>query len=695
MKKLTEYVNVFQGSGRLELPTPEGIAATWLFIKARCGNTSPAAAYPFGKMSVCSYTGGYPTGYGNRRPNSCGEARSFDAPVRGFSHLQVSGTGAIHAYYNFALTTPRREGLGAIAEELTEEAGEPGYYTATLSSGIKFEGTVTPFLAYHRYNLGGRGVLQIDFSKSGLSEALDDFGRSYFDRPTLSEIRIISEKRVTAHVRMRGVDLYFAAECAEARGVGLWEDYKGLKEKALIGVTDRPFGAAFYVEGSAVLRISLSFVGCDEAEAMLDREKRDFDQVRSAASDAWEAHLGRIKIDADERTLEIFYSNLYHSLIKPCSAGRESFTDGKPAESELYYDLGTLWDMYKTALPLIFTLYPDAARGITETLLTFIEKNGRSPINITLSENNDCPEQARMLSEYCFADYYYRYGAEYGERMLRATERDLEAQTDFLKDGFCERYTHILDITEALGNMADIARELGAVGLAEKFGRLSEGWQRAFGKDGLMSEKSPYYEGDRYNYSFRLMRNMEERIALMGREKFVEALDGFFGYTRSAVEQVLTPELDPLSLGLHSFEGFNNESDMEAPFAYLYAGRHDRVCEIMRAGMKYMFSRGRGGLPGNNDSGALSSLYVFSALGLFPVSGQDLMLIGSPSVNGAALTLANGKELKIRVYDNDSSHIYVKKALFNGRELTDMRMSVREMMEGGRLEFYMSREANG
>ncbi|MBS7361211.1 MAG: hypothetical protein KIG24_02625, partial [Oscillospiraceae bacterium] len=59
-----KYVNVFQGCGEIDLPTPAGIAAKWFFIKAGCGNTLPAATLPFGAMSVSPYSGGYPTGYG-------------------------------------------------------------------------------------------------------------------------------------------------------------------------------------------------------------------------------------------------------------------------------------------------------------------------------------------------------------------------------------------------------------------------------------------------------------------------------------------------------------------------------------------------------------------------------------------------------------------------------------------------------
>ena len=145
-----------------------------------------------------------------------------------------------------------------------------------------------------------------------------------------------------------------------------------------------------------------------------------------------------------------------------------------------------------------------------------------------------------------------------------------------------------------------------------------------------------------------------------------------------------------MGIKLGRFEGFNNESDTEAPFSYVYADRHDRVCEIIRAGMKYMFTTGRGGLPGNNDSGALSSYYVLNAIGLFPVAGQDLFIIGSPVVRGAEVALSSGNTLTIKVNGNSDENIYVKSAVFNGRELDSFRIKASELMGGGVLEFTMT-----
>lgn len=692
MKSNYSFVNVFQGSGKIDLPKPEGLASKWLFIKAQCGNTTPAAAYPFGKMSLCAYTGAYPTGYGNLVPNSCGDPQSFDAKVHGFSHMHVSGTGGIRAYYNYAVTSPI---IGNILSELNdmivEENATPGFYSAKLSSAVRFEGTVSQKLAYHRYTFPDEGLLQIDFSNSGLNRKWNGF----YSLPENAVVSITSSTRVTAHIKVQGIDLYFATDCPSSKGVFLWQNYIQ-KNGTRLYLTDKSerFGAAFRVNGVAELKMAISFVSSDAAVAMLDSEDNNFDTVKAQTEEKWCSYLNKIIIKTDDPALsEIFYSNLYHTLIKPCNGCGESYIyDASKADGNFYFDFATLWDQYKTAIHLILTLYPNEANGIINTLLYLTESNGRSPINVTVAENNDFTDQARMLVEHIFADYHFRYGEKYIKRMLEATKHDLEEfNKDFIESGYCKRYTHILDICEALNAMSVIARTLGENDTAERFETLASRWINAFDvSTGMMSTDSPYYEGTNKNYSFRLLHNMQERIDLIGKERFVAELDELFGYSREPVKQSASPIFDPLELGINSFEGFNNESDMEAPYAYLYAGRHDRTCEIIRAGMKYMFTRGRGGLPGNNDSGGLSSCYVWNALGLFPVAGQDLILIGSPIVNEATLLLPNNKAFHITAHNNSDKNIYVEKVLFNSQKVEGYKISVSDMMNGGNLDVFMT-----
>ncbi len=672
-----KYVNVFQGCGEIDLPKPEGIAAKWFFIKAGCGNTSPGACLPFSAMSVAPFSGGYPTGYGDHCPNSHSRPLHFEQGkgLLGFAHLQQSGTGAIGYYYNYAVVTPKYANSPERVIPQNEEA-QPGYYSAVLGD-IKCELTVTPRLALHRYTFGSSGgSVEIDFDNNGLNIT----GKKRAP-VTFVEVRAESGNTVTATAEIEGVKLYFAV-CADSP---LSVDSK----KAVLNLKEG--------EHTAEITVSISLRSTQRALADLVGAP-GFDCARKNAYDAWNKALSAIQIEAyDDKTAEIFYSNLYHSLIKPVDRGGESFIyDGDGA---FMVDLNTLWDMYKTALPLILMLYRDTSEKIVETLLLVGEKLGRIPNSLGVSDEYKQPtEQARMLGAYVLLTAY-RYGISVDvERMLSVITDDLFAENkrDFTVEGRCRSHTWMLDMADACANAADVARENGLMQVYEKLRPFAAQWVKAYSAEtGLLDEISIYYEGTLYNYSFRQMVEMDRRIELAGgKERFAELLDRFFGFGAPDTVQPTDPfNSKPVEQGmkLGRFEGFNNESDTEAPFSYIYAGRHDRTCEIIRAGTKYMFTTGRGGIPGNNDSGALSSYYVLAALGIFPVAGQDLFLIGSPFVKSAKMSLSSGKTLEISVQAESADDIYVKSVKFNSRELADYRLPAHELMNGGRLEFVMSK----
>src|SRR5690606_34756983 len=91
----------------------------------------------------------------------------------GFTHFQQSGPGAIRKYYNYFRVTPMLQPLDRLGElwELEDEAAEPGYYAATLSSGIRCEITVGPKSAVHRYTFPGHrdARVVVDASLGGLA----------------------------------------------------------------------------------------------------------------------------------------------------------------------------------------------------------------------------------------------------------------------------------------------------------------------------------------------------------------------------------------------------------------------------------------------------------------------------------------------------------------------------------------------
>ena len=146
---MIEHVDPFIGTSVTDLPDPRGLAETWWWPKPQVGNTHPGATYPFGMVSACAYSGAYPTGYGLYHLSTEGvPSQLYDRQIAsGFTHFQQSGTGAIRKYYNYFRVTPMLEepldNLGT-TWELVDEHAEPGYYAATLSSGISCELTVGP-----------------------------------------------------------------------------------------------------------------------------------------------------------------------------------------------------------------------------------------------------------------------------------------------------------------------------------------------------------------------------------------------------------------------------------------------------------------------------------------------------------------------------------------------------------------------
>ena len=143
---------------------------------------------------------------------------------------------------------------------------------------------------------------------------------------------------------------------------------------------------------------------------------------------------------------------------------------------------------------------------------------------------------------------------------------------------------------------------------------------------------------------------------------------------------------------LGRFEGFNNEPDMETPYNYLFAGRHDKLCDILTAGMTELFSADRIGLPGNNDSGGLSSCYVWNTLGIFPVFASGTFLLGRPFFERAELRLDKGRTLTILAHGLTRQTRYVRCIAFNGEMLRHPWLDGKVLLAGGTLEFWMAKE---
>ena len=679
MNDYCRYVDVFQGVDEIDLPKPEGLAAAWRLIKGRCGNNTPAAALPFGRLTAGCYSGGYSSGYGRLMYNTHGDIPKLyeKNQFRGMSHIQNDGTGDIDTFYNYAVISPFTGVLSSSAQprDFDHEHACPGYYACRDSfSGAECEATVTRRCALHRITFPhDEGRISVDFSNDGLYED----GGHLHSKAGKAALTLISDCEAAVCAELHHLPISFYIRVSGNKSpLRLWVDDEERDEKEIELEAGRRFGVVFDAERQVNVTLGLSPKSMEIARRDALSNPFSFDEAKEKAHDAWNEALSRIDAVFDtEKDYRVFYSNFYHSLLKPCDFSGESFLYD---QEEFVLEFATIWDQYKTQLPLIDTLFPDTARRVTATILNVAEATRKMPHTLMMCGDYEgiSTSQARMLAEHAIVDAFFRGVPMDEKRALELMLKDTFVYGHFDQYALdAEKAQHkafIIDITDACAACAKMAREMGEAEAAERFERVAALWVKVIDPEtGLLRDGERFYEGTKWNYSFRPMHDMPARIEMAGgKEAFAALADRFFGFSH------------PEDASSCCFEGFNNETDMESPYVYHFAGRHDRLCEVIHAGLTYMFTEGRGGVPGNNDSGGLCSCYLWNALGVFPVSGQDLMIIGSPRVREAVLHLGNGKLFRIQ---KQGAGIYVKSAALNGQPMKTLAFSVREMMAGGEL----------
>jgi putative alpha-1,2-mannosidase len=709
-RAMTDFVDPFIGTDVTALPTQTGLAATWWWPKPQVGNTHPGATYPLGMVSACAYSGGYPTGYGRYDLVTEGvPTQIHDRQLAsGFTHFQQSGTGAIRKYYNYFRVTPMLQSLDELGTlwEIEQESAEPGWYAATLASGIRCEVTVGPKSAVHRYTFPSHrdARLVIDFSLGGLTIP---HGRTI---PLRAHLHAIAPGVAQAKIVVEGAPLAVHVECDTPQWRQmLWYDRRLMPGGTRLDfdyirpTTLRPFGlmwAGPAEPGQVVeLRFGFSLRGVDQARENLYQDcgpgPSSFDPRRAATSKTWREHLGAIRVDTGSQDRQtVFSTALYHSLIKPCMAAGES--PFWPTSGPFAFDIATMWDIYRTQLPLLTTLMPQRAVELAQALLYISEEEGNLPIGYRMARGADqFFRQASALAHTFLADLC-QLGLEIDwDWALAHMHNDLRRMygEDFLLRGVVHPISHTLDLAFGYWCASKIAEHVGDHALVAEFAPLAARWANAFDPATGLLRDSTFYEGGKWNYSFRLVHDMAARIALAGgEESFVGLLDRFFGFGAEAVTQPGTrPGIEEMARGyaLNRFQGLNNEPDMEAPWAYQYAGRPDRTAEVVHAVVHNRFGTGRGGLPGNDDSGGLSSWYVWATLGLFPVAGQNLFLINAPAwresrieVGGSVMTIETEGFVEP---EPGGPAQYVQSVRLDGVPLERTWLTGTELHRGGRL----------
>ena len=217
----------------------------------------------------------------------------------------------------------------------------------------------------------------------------------------------------------------------------------------------------------------------------------------------------------------------------------------------------------------------------------------------------------------------------------------------------------------------------------------------AFAKDAASYDPTQwggdYTETDGWNFAFHAPYDIDGLAALYGgTQGLLDKLDTFFA----------TPEKG--TYGIHEATeardvrmgqlGMSNQVSHHIPYLYAAAGKPSETQAKVREILQRLFvgSEIGQGYPGDEDNGEMSSWYVFSSLGFYPLAlGSGQYTIGSPLYDEATVHLKGG-DLTIKAPGNDSSHVYVGSVSLDGQPVTSASIDESKLTHGGTLTFGMS-----
>lgn len=140
----------------------------------------------------------------------------------------------------------------------------------------------------------------------------------------------------------------------------------------------------------------------------------------------------------------------------------------------------------------------------------------------------------------------------------------------------------------------------------------------------------------------------------------------------------------------------SNEPVFLTVYLYHYAGHPALSARRAHGYIASNFSATPGGLPGNDDSGAMGAFLVFSTMGLFPVAGQNVYLISPPFFEEVSVTSPQtGKTATVRNVGFDAAYgnLSIQRATLNGEAWTRSWIGHEFFTQGGTLELFLGQRS--
>jgi predicted alpha-1,2-mannosidase len=680
------------------------------------GNTFVGSVVPFGMLKVgpdIETFDGHRSGFGYWS----------NGVILGFSHLHLSGAQGKYGNILVAPVTGPLD-ISDIKSPRTEEVAQVGYYAATLTRyNVRAELTSSRRVGFHRYTFSNAPDAHVTVN---VAAALGLGTGSESQNFLGAEVHVLSDREVQGVACFRGGwnkggeyrVFYDMLLDTPATKVQTWTEAALTAERDAVVTEDKPIGVTFDFHAHAhqvvQAKVGISFISTDQARQNIQTEIPgwSFEAVHRANTAQWNKELGKLQLtgetDAQRRKL---YTAMYHVMMMPVDRTGEN--PGWSSTEPYYDDYYAIWDTFRSSSPLLMLIAPDRQRDIIRSLIDIYRHTGYMPD--ARSGNDNGRTQGGSNANVVLADAYVKglTGIDYATA-LQAMLHDAEVPPQNAQKegrGGLKSYNKLGYITtadERAGSrtveyayddfaIAEVACGLGQTQAAARALRRAHNFEHLWDPDmtrlgfkGFLRPRNPdgswadpylvvrgtwpdfMYEGDIWTYSLYAPQDMRRLIEMAGGEKQFNARMDFI-FSRGHFD-------------------VSNEPGFLMPVLYNYSGRPDKSADIVHLLLEKAFTDTRAGIPGNDDSGAMSSWLLFQTMGIFPVAGQDVYLISSPSVPDASLSLGSGKRLRIvaKGFDPSGLNRYVQSATLNGHDLQTSWFRHAQIKDGATLVLTMA-----
>ena len=731
-KRLTNYVNPFIGT--------DGP-----------GNTYPGATMPFGMVQLSPDIGipgwdriaGYfyqdsiISGFSHMHLTGTGAGDLYDILVM-----------PTNSRFNKRIKDNNFKPFSSFSHD--KEAASPGYYTVDLLDyGIKAEVTTTKRAGIHKYTFPKDSVSQIHIDlgyalnwdaptdtyikvvnnttiegyrkSTGWAKDQRVYFQMQFSKP-FNSYQLFQNDTLVNYLGLSSQSigdenkLASSTESSEYQNLDYRDSAKAKNTKIILNYNT--------VEGDEIiLKTGLSTANKEGAKLSLEKEAShfNFEIYKKQADRIWEAQLQKIRIETkDETKKQIFYTMLYQSMLAPtllsdCSSHYKGANNTiMKAEGFERYDTFSLWDTYRAAHPLYTIMHPERVSDMIQSLLAHYKETGLLPV--WSMQGNETNMMIGYHAIPVIVDAYFKdidFDVPLAYQACKASAMDDNRQIYIYKKlGFIpvdeqhENWSVSKTLEYAYGDwcLAQFAKALNKTDDYEYFLKRSENWKNVYDikssfmrpklEDGTFIEEfipkeySLYFcESNAWQYFWSVQHDVNGLIKTVGgKERFEQKLDSMF-----TLNPLPTDKLPIFSTGMIGQYAHGNEPSHHVGYLYNYIDKPWKTQKIIREILETQYKNEPNGHCGNEDCGQMSSWYIFSSLGFYPVNpAEGLYQFGSPIFDKATINLENGKQFNIIAINNSKENKYIQSITLNGNEINENYISHKEIMNGGTIEFTMS-----